>query len=120
MVRFGGAAALAGRAGTVGSTASKNVGDCSGVGACRTAACGGSRACRFGWKFSPAGAAVYVLAMPPLTDLDNKLYADGGAIDRGHDAWFRAKVERALEQSRGQSVKVSIEKMLRDSSAWRV
>ena len=47
------------------------------------------------------------------TDLNDKLAADGGAMDAGYDAWFRAKVEAALEQSRDRGVMLPIERVLR-------
>lgn len=55
--------------------------------------------------------------MQPVSDLDDKLEADGGAVDRGYDAWFRAKVEKALEQSRDRSAMIPIDRVWRDFSA---
>lgn len=60
---------------------------------------------------------LYAASMHPVTDLDDKLEADGGAADRGYAAWFRAKVEKAWEQSRYRNVMIPIDRVLRDFSA---
>jgi hypothetical protein len=46
--------------------------------------------------------------------LDDKLNEAGGAPERGHAAWKRAKVEAALEQSRDRGAMIPVEKLLRD------
>lgn len=46
--------------------------------------------------------------------LHDKLAEDGGAPDRGHVAWKRAKVERGLAQAQDRQGMIPLEQILRD------
>lgn len=61
----------------------------------------------------------YVSDMATANDFADKLSVDGGTIDRGHDAWLRAKVERGLAESRERAKLISVEQVLRDLSLER-
>lgn len=40
--------------------------------------------------------------------------ADGGAAERGHDAYVREKVDKGLTQSRDRAAMIPAERVLRD------
>jgi len=53
------------------------------------------------------------------TDHDIKVDAEGGVIERGYDAWKRAKIERGLAQSRNRDAMIPVEQLWRDLSLER-
>lgn len=55
--------------------------------------------------------------MKPVSDIGEKVEADGGAVERGHDAWVREKVAKGLAQSRDRAAMIPLERVLRDLSA---
>ncbi|WP_157035750.1 hypothetical protein [Sphingobium chungbukense] len=52
--------------------------------------------------------------MKTRNDLRDKLAEHGGAIECGHEAWKRAKVERGLAQAQDRSSLIPMDKILRD------
>lgn len=55
--------------------------------------------------------------MKQVSDLADKLETDGGAAERGHDAYVREKVAKGLAESRDRAAMIPVERVLRDLSA---
>lgn len=52
--------------------------------------------------------------MKTRDDLQDKLAEHGGATERGHEAWKRAKIERGLAQAQDRATLIPMNKILRD------
>lgn len=52
--------------------------------------------------------------MKPAVDPRDKTEEVDAPVERGYDAWKRAKVERGLAQARDRSVMIPVEQVLRD------
>lgn len=59
----------------------------------------------------------YIGSMKQVSDMADKVEAEGAGAERGHDAWVRAKVAEGLEQSCDRSAMIPIERVLRDLTA---
>ena len=54
------------------------------------------------------------MPMKPNRPADDKLRETGGAPERGHADWKRAKIERGIEQAKDRTKMNSAEQVLRD------
>ena len=61
----------------------------------------------------PLGRA-HSYCMKTRIDVQSKLNDHGGATERGHEAWKRAKIERGLAQAQDRTNLIPMEKILRD------
>jgi hypothetical protein len=52
--------------------------------------------------------------MKPATNPRDKLEDFDAPVERGYDAWKRAKVARGLAQARDRSAMIPVEQVLRD------
>lgn len=52
--------------------------------------------------------------MRTRNDLRDKLNEQGGAAERGHTAWKRAKIEHGLAQAQDRASMIPMDKILRD------
>ena len=52
--------------------------------------------------------------MKSITDPAEKVATTGGAPERGHAAWLRAKVERGLAQARDRDAMIPAAQLLRE------
>lgn len=53
-------------------------------------------------------------SMKPVIDPRDKIEGADILIERGYDAWKRAKVERGLAQAQDRSVMIPVQQVLRD------
>ena len=52
--------------------------------------------------------------MAIVTVLADKITEEAGAVERGHAAWQRAKIERGLAQSKDRAAMIPVEQVWRD------
>lgn len=52
--------------------------------------------------------------MKPAVDPIDKIDEVDGPVERGYDAWKRAKVERGLSQAQDRGAMIPVEQVLRD------
>lgn len=52
--------------------------------------------------------------MNPNQPLTEKLSEEGGAPERGYNAWKRAKIEKGLEQAQDRDAMIPVAQILRD------
>lgn len=55
----------------------------------------------------------YMDRMKPATDPRDKIAETDAPVERGYEAWKRAKVERGLEQARDRGKMIPVEQLLR-------
>ena len=56
----------------------------------------------------------YVGRMAIVTVPAEKITEEAGAVERGHAAWQRAKIERGLAQSKDRAAMIPVEQVWRD------
>ena len=56
----------------------------------------------------------YVARMAIVTIPADKITEEAGAVERGHAAWQRAKIERGLAQSKDRAAMIPVEQVWRD------
>ena len=52
--------------------------------------------------------------MAIVTVLADKITDDAGAVERGHAAWQRAKIERGVAESKDRAAMIPVEQVWRD------
>lgn len=56
----------------------------------------------------------YYQRMKPIADPRLKTDETDGPVERGYDAWKRAKIERGLAQAQDRAAMIPVEQMLSD------
>ena len=56
----------------------------------------------------------YVARMAIVTIPADKITEEAGAVERGHAAWQRAKIERGLAESKDRAAMIPVEQVWRD------
>lgn len=65
-------------------------------------------------RLSPAGVEAYMGSMKPAVDPRDKVEDADAPVERGYDAWKRAKVERGLTQAQDRGAMIPVEQVLHD------